>query len=1136
MQRLRFSTKALLWLCFALTIQFQARAYAQQVTIHVKNSSLEDVMKQIRQQTGYLFLYDLNMLGEARRVTADLKGASLDEALRDVLAGQPFTWSVVDKTVVLKKKAEQAKADNKASSRYIQIRGIVSDESGQVLPGVTVHNKSNKANALTDALGTFTIEASKGDSLSFTMIGMQPLVEVLYELKPLKIVLKQKVSDVGEVVVVAYGTQKKSSLVSAVTSINPKELKGPTSNLTTMLAGRLSGVISYQRSGEPGRDNASFFIRGITTFGTGKVDPLILIDGMESTTTDLARLQPDDISGFSILKDATASSLYGARGANGVVLVTTKAGVEGKTKFNVRFENSLSTNTRSIKFADNITYMKLANEAVATRDPLGEQPYSQEKIEKTAAGADPLLYPNNDWIKQMIKNYTNNQRLNFSMNGGGKVAQYYIAGTYNIDNGILKVDKLNNFNSNIKLRNYSIRSNININLTPTTVGIVRTYGQFDDYNGPIGGGARRFEQAIWANPVDFPAVYPKEYAPQLNHPLFGSAVMRGYGANTMNGSNLFFNPYALSVSGYQQYNTSNLLAQLELKQDLKFITPGLNARLMAYTERYAYFEVSRGYSPYYYKLVPGVAGDKPKLVSLNNNGTEYLNYSPSDKTTATTSYLEAAVTYARTMDKHSVSGMLIGIFRGYLTGNGQTLQTSLPHRNQGVSGRFTYDYDDRYLLEANFGYNGSERFAETHRYGFFPSIGAAWNVYQEDFFKPYADVVDKLKFRGSFGLVGNDQIGRDEDRFFYLSDVNMNDGGRGATFGEKYALYMPGVSVRRYENRNITWERSKKANVGIELGLFNSLNIVADAFMERRSNILMTRSTLPSTLGLNVPISANVGEAEGKGVDLSVDYNRTFKNGIWLQARGTFTYATNKLLVNEEPKYKEAYRSRVGNSLSQAWGYVAERLFVDDQEVANSPVQNFGSRVYGGDIKYRDINNDGIVNSSDMVPIGLPSMPEITYGFGSSLGWKTFDFSFFFQGSARSSFWIDPYSTQPFVQNGGGQHGLLRVISEDHWSENNRNLYAFWPRLSNYFVANNFQTSTWWMRSGEFLRLKTVELGFSLPDRLQKRFRMVNTRIYANAMNLFAISTFKLWDVEMGGNGLGYPVQRVYNFGLNVGF
>ncbi|MGE7775779.1 TonB-dependent receptor [Chitinophaga sp. NPDC101104] len=1137
MQRLRFVQKTLLWLCFALSLQFQARAYAQQVTIHVKNSSLEDVMKQIRQQTGFLFVYDLDMLGDARNVTADISAAPLEKALSAVFDGQPFSFAIVDKTVVLKKKTAAATAAAR-SARIMKIRGMVSDESGQVLPGVTVHNRQNKANALTDALGTFTIDAEKGDSLIFTMIGMQPFTEVVREEKLLKITLKQKVSDVGEVVVVAYGTQKKSSMVSAVTSINPKELKGPTSNLTTMLAGRLSGVISYQRSGEPGQDNASFFIRGITTFGTGKVDPLILIDGMESTTTDLARLQPDDISGFSILKDATASSLYGARGANGVVLVSTKSGQEGKTRFLVRLENSLSTNTRNFKFADNITYMKLANEAVLTRDPLGDLPYTQEKIERTAAGDDPLLYPNNNWIKQLIKPSTNNQRLNFSMNGGGKVAQYYIAGTYNIDNGVLKVDKLNNFNSNIKLRNYSIRSNININLTPTTVGIVRTYGQFDDYNGPIGGGATRFSQAVWANPVDFPAVYPKEYAPQLNHPLFGSAVMRGYGSTPGDGGNLFFNPYALSVSGYQESNTSNLLAQLEIRQDFKFVTPGLQARVMAYTERFASFQVQRGYQPFYYKLQPGIDGEPPRLQPLNTNGTEYLSYSPSDKVTGTTSYLEAAVNYNRNINKHTFSGMLITIFRGYLTGNGRTLQTSLPYRNQGVSGRFTYDYDDRYMLEANFGYNGSERFAASHRYGFFPSVGAAWNVYQEKFFEPYVHLVDKLKVRGTYGLVGNDQIGGELDRFFYLSDVNMNDGGRGATFGERYGVYKPGVSVRRYENKFISWEKSQKANIGIELGLFNALNLQADIFREHRSNILMQRNTLPTTLGLNAPISANVGEAEGKGIDLSLDYNFKFKRNAWLQVRGTFTFAQSKLLVNEEPKYKdnESYRSQVGQPLSQRWGYIAERLFVDDQEVLNSPQQNFGQRVYGGDIKYRDVNRDGVINSADAVPIGLPQTPEITYGFGASMGWKTFDFSFFFQGSARSSFWIDSYITTPFVQNGGGQHGLLKVIAEDHWSESNRNLYAFWPRLSNYFVQNNYQSSTWWMRSGDFLRLKSVELGFTLPDRMQKRLKMTNTRIYANAMNLFAISKFKLWDVEMGGNGLGYPVQRVVNAGISLGF
>ncbi len=1122
-------------LLLSAILQAHAAGYAQPVTLHVKAAPLTEVIKSIRKQTGYVFVFDLQMVDNAKPVSVSQENVSLEQLLEEVFRDQPLTWTIVKKTIVLKRKPLPA-ATAPAETARIKIKGQVTESSGAPMVGVTVVNKTSRTNALTDELGIFTIEANIGDSLLFTMVGMQPQTVQVKNDKLLKITMQQKVSDVGEVVVVAYGTQKKTSMVSAVTSINPKELKGPTSNLTTMLAGRLSGVISYQRSGEPGKDNASFFIRGITTFGTGKVDPLILIDGMESSTNDLARLQPDDIAGFSILKDATASSLYGARGANGVVLVTTKSGVEAKTSFNARFENSISSNTRNFKFADNITYMKLANEAVLTRFPLQDVQYSQSKIDHTAAGDDPLLYPNNNWIEQLIKDYTVNQRTNFNLKGGGKVAQFYIAGTYNVDNGVLNIDQRNNFNSNIKLKNYSLRSNVNINLTPTSQAIVRTYGQFDDYNGPVGGGAGLFSQTVWANPVMFPAVYPASYAPELKHPLFGNAVKPGFASLPGDGGNLYNNPYANSVSGYQQYNTSTLLVQVELKQDFKFLLPGLTARMMGYTERYSYFDVTRRYTPYFYTMKYDQFTKTPTLTSLNTNGTEYLDYEPGNKILNTTAYMEAAVNYNQQFNKvHNVSGMLIGLVRNYLTANAGTLQTSLPHRNQGVSGRFTYDYDSRYLAEFNFGYNGSERFASNHRFGFFPSAGIAWNLQNENFFKPFSRSIDKLKLRATFGLVGNDQIGNENDRFFYLSDVNMNDAGKGATFGERRSYSRPGVSVNRYENRDITWEKSYKTNLGMELGLFHAMNVILDVYQEHRTNILMTRSTIPSTMGLNAATQANVGEASGKGVDLSIDYTKSFNNNSFVQFRGNFTYATSKLLVNEEPIYPEPYRSRVGHSLSQTWGYIAERLFVDEQEVANSAYQNWGQAVMGGDIKYHDVNGDGQINASDAVPIGLPTTPEITYGFGFSFGYKQFDLSFFFQGSARSSFWISSYEISPFVLNGGGQHGLLQAIADDHWSESNRNLYAMWPRLSDYFVNNNNQTSTWWMRSGDFLRLKSLEMGYTFPKSLLDRVRMTNARIYANASNLFALSKFKTWDVEMGGNGLGYPVQRVINLGITLG-
>lgn len=1015
----------------------------------------------------------------------------------------------------------------------LTVVGTVTDFKGTIMAGVGVQVKGTPSStAITDQNGIYSIKASDSAVLVFSFVGFKNVEVRVGGRKIVDIILEEVKGSMNEVVVVAYGQQKKESMVSSITTVNPKDIKGPTSNLTTMLAGRISGLISYQRSGEPGADNASFFIRGITTFGSGKMDPLILIDGMESSSNALARLQPDDIAGFSVLKDAAAASLYGARGANGVILVITKSGKVGETKLNARIENSFSSNTQNFRLADNITYMKLANEAALTRNPLAPLPYGQNKIDHTVAGDNPLLYPNNDWMGSLIKDYTSNQRINLNLSGGVNRAQYYVAATVNQDNGVLKSQASNNFNNNIKLRSYQVRSNINVKLTSTTEGIIRTSGDFDDYQGPVGGGGAVFNSALNANPVLFPAIYPASLIPNTHHPLFGNAARGGNGE-------VYTNPLASMVSGYQQYNTSTLNFQVELKQDLKFITEGLSARLMIFTKRYSYFDVSRQYNPFYYAASPSLTDPKGFVLSLLNatSATEYLNYKEGSKVTNTNTYGELAINYNRTFKKvHSISGLLIGIQRNYLNGNAGDLQASLPFRNQGLSGRFTYGYDNRYLLETNFGYNGSERFAKRNRFGLFPSIGVAWNVSNEKFFMNLLNTVSKLKLRATYGLVGNDQIGTASDRFFYLSNVNLSDGNMGAYFGENYGYYRPGVSVSRYANEDITWERAQKFNVGMDLGLWNALNITVDGYYERRSDILMPRSYTATTMGLTAPVSANVGVASSRGVDVQADYNKSFGQHAWLQMRGTFTYAASKLLVNEEPIYPAnmKYLSRVGESLAEGFGLIAERLFVDDEDVKNSPRQNYGE-VRGGDIKYRDLNGDGEITDLDMMNgLGFPTVPEIIYGFGFSFGYKNFDISTFFQGSARSSLFVSPSSISPFVADGPNQHGLLGVIADDHWSEDHRNLYAFWPRLGLTQNENNNKPSNWWMRKNAFLRMKSAEIGYNVKETFLKKYKISSMRVYANGTNLFLISAFKLWDPEQGGNGLGYPVQRVFNLGINI--
>ncbi len=1030
-----------------------------------------------------------------------------------------------------------------AMAQTIRVKGKVQDKQKESLPGVTIRVKGTTNGTTTDDKGAYQIDVNKNAVLEFSYIGFKTKNIEVIQYKPdpdgiyyINVTMGiNHENKLDETVIVGFGTQKKSSVVSSITTIDPKILKGPTSNLTTMLAGRVSGMIAFQRSGEPGADNADFFIRGLGTFGTGKRNPLILIDGIESTPTDMARLQPDDIASFSVLKDATAAAVYGARGANGVVLIKTKQGIKGKTKYFFRAQTRISSNTRNFKLADNVTYMKLANQAALTRDPNAVLPYSQSKIQHTAAGDNPLLYPSNNWIKKLIKPYTVNESYNMSASGGGENARFYVSGTYNIDNGVLRVNGMNNFNSNIKLRNYSVRSNVNLKLTPTTEGILRVYGQFDDYNGPIGGGTAIFNRAIWSNPVKFPAVYPSSLLPYIKHPLFGGAVT-GHGSKT-----LLFNPYAEMVRGYQVYKNSNIEPQIEIKQDFNFITKGLKARVMGYLQRYSHFQVSRGYNPFYYTARQNPINDSIMLSVLNDGsatsigttGTEYLGYDEGNKTLNSKIYMEAAVNYSRKFaEKHDVSGMLLYYLSSYQTGNAGSVQSSLPQRNLGVAGRFTYGYDSRYLFEFDFGYNGSERFAQNHRYGFFPSIGLGYHISNEKFFEPLKNVISNLKFRATFGWVGNDQIGNTDDRFFYLSNVNMNNGVYGATFGEDFGYHRNGVSISRYANYDVTWERSQQINLGIDLSLFNSIDVTADFYRQKRYHILQTRSYIGATMGLLSNPQANTGEAQSQGVDLAINYNKQLSQHLWAKLRATFTYSTSEFLKYDENDYpaNESYLSHIGQSLGQTWGYIADRLFVDQKEVNNAPEQ-FGTYM-AGDIKYRDVNGDGVISSLDRVPIGYPTTPEIIYGLGGTFGFKNFDISIYFQGLSRESFFINPENISPFVINGSAQNGLLQVIADDHWSEDNRNSYAFWPRLSDQFVENNNQTSTWWMRDGSFLRLKQVEIGWTVPDRWLRRYGLSNVRVYASGMNLAIWSKFKMWDPEMGGNGLGYPIQLVMNAGI----
>lgn len=1016
------------------------------------------------------------------------------------------------------------------------VKGVIyEEETGEPMPGATVSVEGSTRGVMTDLDGSFELTGVKPtDKLKFECLGKETQVLQVGTMTNFVVKLKNAANELDEVTVVAFGKQRKESVIGSISTVDVKTLKVPSSNLTTALAGNVAGVIAYQRTGEPGQDNADFFVRGITTFGAN-TSPLILIDNIELTSTDLARLQPDDIESFSIMKDATATALYGARGANGVIFVTTKRGQEGPAKIFARVETSISAPTDVVELADPVTYMKSYNEAISTRDPLGELMYTYDKIEQTGKpGANRLIYPANDWYDMLFKDFATSYRANVSARGGGKVATYYVSGAYTEDTGVLKVDKRNSFNNNIDDKNYTLRSNVDINVTPTTKLAVRLTGNFRDYQGPLNGGSDVYRQVMHSDPVLFPAYYPvDDEHVGIQHIMFG---------NYEDGS--YINPYANLVKGYKNYQRSQMIAAVQLEQDLKFITKGLSFMTLFNLTRLSEFTVNRRFNPYWYRLdrYDSYTGEY-HVNRINENGTDYLTYSESGKTVKNTMYSETRLNYNRSFGKHDVTGLLVFTASESLTANAGSLQLSLPSRNAGLSGRFTYGYDKRYFVEYNFGYNGSERFHKSHRWGFFPSAGLAWMMSNEKWFKPLTKVVSNLKLRYSYGLVGNDNIGSSSNRFYYLSEMSMNNSGLGASFGETRNVSYNGIGVVRYANEAITWEKSYKSNYALELGLFKKLDIIAEYFTEHRTDIFMQRADIPNTMGLQAAVYGNIGQARSKGIDIQADYKQAWASGLWASARANFTYSTGKYDVYEEPTYPESYRQHAGRSIRQTWGYIAERLFVDDEDAANSPSQAaFGSQYGGGDIKYTDVNGDGVITNADMVPIGYPTSPEIIYGFGVSLGHKGFDFSVFFQGLGRESFWIDAtsaystkynkYGTAPFVNNGQ----LLKAYSDSHWSEDNRDIYALYPRYSAYENHNNTQVSTWWMRDGSFVRLKQMEFGYTLPQKLTNKIHIDNLRVYFQGNNLLCWSKFKLWDPELAGEGFNYPIQRTFNIGVNVTF
>jgi TonB-linked SusC/RagA family outer membrane protein len=1015
-----------------------------------------------------------------------------------------------------------------------RITGNVKDAvDNSTIPGVTVAVKNSSYAVATDPNGEFVLNVSVGDTLVFSMVGKKEVREAVSEKKTVySIILYDDEAQLDEVTVVAFGTQKKSSVVASITTVNAKDLRIPSSNLTTAFAGRIPGIISYQDSGEPGADNAKFFVRGIATFGS-KTDPLILIDGFESTTDELARIQPDDIESFSVLKDASATSLYGARGANGIILVNTKSGTEGPVRINVRVDTHVAVPTKRLELIGAEQYMRLYNQAQISRNPSLGPYYSEHKIQATARGDDPLIYPNIDWYDILFNKHTVNTKANINISGGGQVATYYVAGGYENETGLLKVDKKNKFNSNISINRFHLRSNVIFKFGKTTMLDTRIQGRFERYTGPHSDAGSIYRGILNSNPVDFPPVYAPDEAHLLSdYILFGSVIPPG--SNTPKS-----NPYAEMVRGYKGKDQTDLTAQLTLSQDLDFVTKNLKFQARVSYNNYSLSESWRTYNPLYFGVeeYDPVAGIY-KLMRLNPTA-QYprLGSIGTNRNTTGRFYLEARINWSRTFGKHTVGAMTVGMVEENTDNNGSdNIFYALPQRNAGNSGRFSYDYDSRYFAEFSYGLNGSEKFTGKNRYGFFPAFGVGWMVSNESFWASLKNAVSNFKLKATYGLVGNDAISDRDKRFWFLSHINM--GGGGYKWGETFSTQYGGYTIRRYANSDITWELSQKYNIGTEISFFKdgALSILFDVFADHRSQVYMERRSIPESVGIDpgVTISGNAGKINSKGFDGSIEFKKSFSKDFWMTGRANFTYSTNKLIVRDEEDFTDKYLSQIGQSWHQMQGLVAERLFVDEAEIENSPRQDFGP-YEAGDIKYTDINGDGVVDDNDKVWMGYPWTPEIQYGFGISTGFKNFDFSFFFQGNAHVSFFIDASNSSdggiaPFI----GQRNALAIVANGAWTETNPDVHAFWPRLSTYHINNNTQASSWWMRDGSLLRLKSVEIGYSLP--FAKRFKIETARVYISGENLLRFSKFRLWDPEMGGKGMGYPLNRRFNVGLQLNF
>lgn len=1128
MKKIRYAIVLLLSMSMTCTYANNLSVSIAQI-LEQKQSTMLDVFKLIESETDFVFIYSDDIKSDLNvNITPKKTNGSIDEILNPLFEKTKLTYQINGNQVVVKKKSELVGPPSVQQKKVSVVTGTVVDVTGEPLIGVNIWLKNSSVGAVTDIDGKYSIKIDGvGGVLTFSYMGMKSVDVAISNQSTINVTMTTDDEVLDEVVVVGYGRQKKESVVGAISTVDVSNLKVPGSSISNVLAGQLAGVVAMSRSGEPGKNSAAdFYIRGVSSF-KGTSTPLVLVDGIER---ELDLVDTDDISSFSILKDASASAVYGVRGANGVILITTKKGNVGKPSINVRAEAGITSPTKMPKMINSAQWADLYNDI---------QPgyYKEDVINKYRTGEDPDLYPNVNWIDEMYNDLASNQRVNLSITGGTDIVKYYISGSFYNESSIFKsADNLYDYNSSVHYDKFNFRANVDLAVTKSTTLNLNLANIYEKRFAP-GDGDDNNNNRIWGYTFETsPNAFPIEYS---DGTIAAPSTDSGY------------NPWNMLVhSGYREQFWNSSQSLIGLTQDIGALwepLEGLTGNFKFSWDAWNTTVQRRSKEPTQYHAT---GRDEDGNLIFGNpirTGSGELAYSIGRDGTMTT-YMEASLNYDHLFaDKHRVGALFLYNHKIHTRTQDEDKFKSLPYKNQGIAGRVTYAFNDTYFAEVNMGYNGSENFARGHRFGFFPAGAIGWMVSNEKWFQPLTKVVDMLKLKGSYGIVGNDDIGG-ERRWVYESTILIDKDHAGQwNYGSAGANGGVGIRVGDVENLSASWEEAAKMNIGVEFSLFNDLRVQADYFHEKRTGIFLQRAGLPVLAGLSVTPYTNIGETMNQGFDGTVEYMRKVGE-VTLTGRANFTYNRNELVNNDEPDWEYKYQNRVGkpfgsNGNLQPFGLVALGLFESQEEIDNSPKQTFGEyRI--GDIKYQDINGDGQIDSQDKIAMGFTNLPEIVYGFGATAQWKNWDVNVFFQGVSHVNFFLGGSSIKsPFSSGNMERAAINDDIYDNVWRPGNtaeQNAGAIYPRLSWSGAAgssNNSQDSDWWMRNGSFLRLKNFEVGYTMSKGLMNKTFIKSLRFYVSGNNLLTFSKFKLWDPEKGnGDGSGYPPNRVVTLGLNANF